>query len=214
VPEEADEGDTERMAPQHVRIRLLGGFDVQVDDVAVPPGVWRLNKARSLLKLLALVEGNLLHRDAILEVLWPELGVVAGTNNLHQALHAARRALAVAGASAGVLRLRDGVVALCPDGGLETDVQDVEDALHKALASDDLDLLLDVAVRCAAGPLPEDCYEDWLRPQHERVAAMRRTAVLACANGLIAQGRPTRRPTPFSRLPTFGLLTKRCTARS
>ena len=177
------------MAPQHVRIRLLGGFDVQVDDVAVPPGVWRLNKARSLLKLLALVEGNLLHRDAIVEVLWPELEVVAGTNNLHQALHAARRALAVAGASAGVLRLRDGVVALCPDGGLETDVHDVEEALHKALASDDLDLLLDVAVRCAAGLLPEDHYEDWLRPQQERVAAMRRTAVLACANGLIAQGR-------------------------
>jgi DNA-binding SARP family transcriptional activator len=152
------------MAPQHVRIRLLGGFDVQVDDVAVPPGVWRLNKPRSLLKLLALVEGNRLHRDAIVEVLWPELGVVAGTNNLHQALHAARRALAVAGASAGVLRLRDGVVALCPDGGLETDVQDVEEALHKALASDDLDLLLDVAARCAAGLLPEDRYEDWLRP--------------------------------------------------
>ena len=52
-----------------------------------------------------------------------------------------------------------------------------------------LDLLLDVAVRCAAGLLPEDRYEDWLRPQQERVAAMRRTAVLACANGLIAQGR-------------------------
>jgi DNA-binding SARP family transcriptional activator len=89
------------MAPQHVRIRLLGGFEVQVDGVAVPAKVWRLNKARSLLKLLALAEGNRLHRDAIVEVLWPELGAVAGTNNLHQALHAARRALAEAGASAG-----------------------------------------------------------------------------------------------------------------
>jgi hypothetical protein len=46
------------MAPQHVRIRLLGGFDVQVDGATVPAGVWRLNKARSLLKLLALAEGN------------------------------------------------------------------------------------------------------------------------------------------------------------
>jgi predicted ATPase/DNA-binding SARP family transcriptional activator len=177
------------MAPQHVRIRLLGGFEVQVDGVAVPAKVWRLNKARSLLKLLALAEGNRLHRDAIVEVLWPELGAVAGTNNLHQALHAARRALAEAGASAGVLRLRDGVVALCPDGGLETDVQDLEEALLKALASDDPDWLLDVAVGCPPGLLPEDRYEDWLRLQQERVAGMHRTAVLASANGLIAQGR-------------------------
>ncbi len=177
------------MGAQHVQIRLLGGFEVQVDGVAVPARVWRLNKARSLLKLLALTDGNRLHRDAIAEVLWPELGTVAGTNNLHQALHAARRALAAAGASAGVLRLRDGVVALCPDGGLETDVQDLEEALLKALASDDPDRLLDIAVRWAPGLLPEDRYEDWLRPQQERAAGMHRTAVLASANGLIAQGR-------------------------
>jgi DNA-binding SARP family transcriptional activator len=114
---------------------------------------------------------------------------VAGTNNLHQSLHAARRALAVAGASDGLLRLRDGVVALCPDGGLETDIQDLEDALLKALASDDPDRLLDVALRCAPGLLPEDRYEDWLRPQQERVARIHRTAVLASAHGLIGQGR-------------------------
>ena len=76
----------------------------------------------------------------------------AGSNNLHQALHAARRALAEAGASAGVLQLRDGVVALCPDGGLETDVQDLEAALDKAVAAEDPDMLLDIAERCAYGP--------------------------------------------------------------
>ena len=129
--------DTEGMAPEQVRIRMLSGFDVLVDGVAVPAGVWRLNKARSLLKLLALAEGNRMHRDAVVEALWPDLPAAAGANNLHQALHAARHALAEAGASAGVLRLRDGVVALCPDGGLATDVQDLEAALDKALAADD-----------------------------------------------------------------------------
>jgi hypothetical protein len=33
---------------------MLGGFDVQVDGMAVPADAWRLSKARSLLKLLAL----------------------------------------------------------------------------------------------------------------------------------------------------------------
>ena len=121
------------MAPEQVRIRMLSGFDVLVDGVGVPAGVWRLNKARSLLKLLALAEGNRMHRDAVVEALWPDLPAVAGANNLHQALHAARRALAEAGASASVLRLRDGVVALCPDGGLATDVQDIESSTRQGL---------------------------------------------------------------------------------
>jgi predicted ATPase/DNA-binding SARP family transcriptional activator len=177
------------MARQSIRITMLGGFDVHVDDVAVPAGGWRLSKARSLVKLLALSEGNSMHRDAIVETLWPDLGAAAATNNLHQALHSARRALALAGAPADVLRLRDGVVALCPDGGLNTDVRDVDTALEKAIAASDPDLLLDVAATCSEGLLPEDRYEDWARPYQDHVGNLRRTAALAAAPLLIAQGR-------------------------
>jgi DNA-binding SARP family transcriptional activator len=176
------------MAPRQVRIRLLGGFDVQVDGTFVAARVWRLSKARSLVKLLALVEGNSMHRDAVVEALWPDLGAAAATNNLHQAMHSARRALATVDAPADVLRLRDGVVALCPDGGLETDLQDIAAALGEAQAADDPDELLRLAGRCSAGLLPEDRYEDWARPYQDRVAGMRRTAVLAAAPRLIAQG--------------------------
>jgi predicted ATPase/DNA-binding SARP family transcriptional activator len=177
------------MAPQQVRITLLGGFDVKVDGTAVPAGVWRLSKARSLVKLLALVEGNSMHRDAVVDALWPYLGAAAATNNLHQAMHSARRALATVDAPPDVLRLRDGVVALCPDGGLETDLQDIAAAFDEALAADDPDELLHVAGRCSAGLLPEDRYEDWARPYQDQVAGMRRIAVLAAAPRLIAHGR-------------------------
>jgi DNA-binding SARP family transcriptional activator len=111
------------------------------------------------------------------------------TNNLHQTLHSARRALAVAGATANVLRLRDGVVTLCPEGVLATDVQDLEVALDKALAADEPDLLLDIAAQCSQGLLPEDSYEDWAHPYQDHIAGLRRTAVLAAAPHLIAQGR-------------------------
>ena len=168
---------------------MLGGFDVRVNGVAVPVGVWRLNKARSLLKLLALADGNRMHRDAVAEALWPDLRAAAATNNLHQTLHSARRAFAVAGASADVLRLRDGVVTLCPDGGLNTDVQDLQAALDEAMDAADPDRLLDVAARCAEGLLPEDRYEDWAGPYQDHIADLRRTAVLAAAAGLVAQGR-------------------------
>jgi predicted ATPase len=177
------------MAPQRVRVTMLGGFDLQVDGVAVPPGMWRLNKARSLLKLLALARSHSMHRDAVVDALWPDLGAAAGMNNLHQALHAARGRLAAAGATADILQLRDSVVTLCPDGGLETDLQDLEATFDKALATADPDLLLDVAAQCAEGLLPEDRYEDWAPPYQDHVADMRRTAVLAAAAGLIAQGK-------------------------
>ena len=181
--------DTVRMAPERVRVTLLGGFAVEVDSVAVPAGAWRLSKARSLLKLLALARGHRMHRDAVVEVLWPDLSAAAATNNLHQTLHSARRALAVAGASADVLLLRDGVVTLGPDGGLETDVQDLEAAFDKALDAADPDLLLDVAARGAEGLLPEDRYEDWAGPYQDHIADLRRTAVLAAATVLIAHGK-------------------------
>jgi predicted ATPase/DNA-binding SARP family transcriptional activator len=178
------------MAPQRVRIRMLGGFEVRIDSgAAVPAGSWRLNKARSLLKLLALADGHSMHRDAVVEALWPDLAAAAAINNLHQTMHSARRALAIAGASPDVLRLRDGVVALCPDGGLATDVQDLEAALDKALAADDPDLLLDIATQCSLGLLPEDSYEDWAHPYQDHIAGLRRTAVLAAAAHLTAQGR-------------------------
>jgi predicted ATPase/DNA-binding SARP family transcriptional activator len=177
------------MPSPHVRVTMLGGFDIKVDGVAVPASVWRLKKARSLVKLLALSEGNSMHRDAVVDALWPGLKAASGTNNLHQALHAARRALAVAGASEDVLRLRDGIVALRPDGGLTTDIGDLEKQLEAAVAANDLDSLLDVATRCADGLLPEDRYEDWARPYQDHITDLRRRAVLALAHGLTAEGR-------------------------
>src|SRR3712207_2601045 len=100
--------------PFPVRVRLLGGFGVWVGSRAVGEGAWHLRKARSLVKLLALAPGHALHREQVMEVLWPDLGMRRASNNLHQVLHAARRALVPsalasrsAGASSSYLLLRD-----------------------------------------------------------------------------------------------------------
>jgi DNA-binding SARP family transcriptional activator len=77
-----------------IRVRLLGGFSVWVGSRAVSEGAWRLRKAKSLVKLLSLSPGHALHREQLMDLLWPELGKTAATNNLRGALHAARRALA------------------------------------------------------------------------------------------------------------------------
>jgi DNA-binding SARP family transcriptional activator len=79
--------------PFPVRLRLLGGFSVWVGSRAVAEGAWRLRKAKGLVKLLALAPGHALHREQIMDLLWPELGKRAASNNLRQTLHLARRTL-------------------------------------------------------------------------------------------------------------------------
>ena len=116
-----------------VRIGLLGGFEVSEGDRTVAHGAWRLRKAKTLVKLLALEPAHRLHRELLVDQLWPDLDPDAARNNLHQALHAARRALSTIGVDgADALALRDDLVVLAPDGRLVTDIDEFEDAVEQA----------------------------------------------------------------------------------
>src|SRR3954447_16770455 len=90
-----------------IDVTLLGGFLAAVDGVAVPEAAWRLKKARELVKLLALAPGHRLHREQVMDVLWRDRGPASAANNLHQAVHVARRAL-----DPGAIELRDEVLQL------------------------------------------------------------------------------------------------------
>src|SRR5215208_3004613 len=107
-------------APETLRIWLLGGFRVSVGSRSIGEQVWHLRKAQSLLKVLALAEGHRLHREQVMELLWPDLHPEAALNNLTYALHVARRtlepsALASRSAASRYLRLRSEQLTLCPD---------------------------------------------------------------------------------------------------
>jgi two-component SAPR family response regulator len=101
-----------------MRIRLLGAFVVESDgrDAAARP--WRLRKSRTLVKVLALAPEQRMHRDRLLDLLWPDLPASAAANNLHQALHVARRQL-IDARDEDVLVIRDGVVVLHAAGAQE-----------------------------------------------------------------------------------------------
>jgi two-component SAPR family response regulator len=60
-----------------LRIGLLGGFTVTVGDRKVDESAWRLRKAASLVKLLALASGHRLHRERAMDLLWPGAGVTS-----------------------------------------------------------------------------------------------------------------------------------------
>ena len=52
-----------------------------------------MRKAESLVKLLSLIPEHRLHREQLMDTLWPTLEAKAATNNFHRTLHVARHVL-------------------------------------------------------------------------------------------------------------------------
>ncbi len=160
-----------------VSVDLLGGFAVSVGDRQLGDAAWRLRKARSLVKLLALAPGHRLPWEQVGEVLWPDRDASAIRNNLHQVLRAARDAIAFAGVDGHqVLRLRDGVVAFGDDVDVSVDVDLFKAAVERARSGRSIEAYRTAADLYAGELLPEDRYEDWtdapreaLREQHTAV---------------------------------------------
>ncbi len=145
-----------------VQVRLFGAFAVRVGGEVVPEGAWRLRKAKSLVKLLALAPERRVHRELATELLWPERAPEAAVNNFHQALYVARRALEAAGAEASaVLPLRDDMLVLYPGGRVEVDVDVFEAAVARARETGELSDYRAALGLYGGELLPEDRYEGW-----------------------------------------------------
>ncbi len=148
-----------------LRIQLLGGFCVEVGDRVVADSAWRLQKARGLVKQLALARGHRLGREETMERLWPEAERDAALNNLYFAVRIARGALDrhLPGKTGrcSVLQLSGGVLALSPTVSVTVDVDTFYAAASAARLSDD-PRAYNVALDLYAGEvLPDDLYEDW-----------------------------------------------------
>lgn len=100
--------ETAREDPVALRIHLLGGFRISLDIQVVPEGGWRLQRAKTLVKLLALALGHQLHREQALDLLWPDVDLKDPNNSLHQVLHAARSAIEYVKASASSFACNNG----------------------------------------------------------------------------------------------------------
>src|SRR4051795_4651338 len=80
-----------------VQVKLLGGFEVVHDGVPVAAEAWVRRQAAQLVQLLALSRERRLHREQVVDALWPGLSWETAGPRLHKAAHYARRALDDAG---------------------------------------------------------------------------------------------------------------------
>ena len=165
-----------------VRIALLGGFTVSLEGVVAPPR-WRLRKARTIVKLLALAAGHRVHRDVLIELLWPEADPAVGANNFHQALHAARSVVGTDN-----LVLHDEIVVLGGAQGVTVDVDDFDTAAVRAASTGAPEDLRSALALWSGELLPEDLYEDWAAPHRDRLNAVRTRLVDELARALMADG--------------------------
>ncbi|MBA2953338.1 AAA family ATPase [Nocardioides sp. MAH-18] len=139
-----------------VRISLLGDFAVEVDGRPVPSAEWSRRDPAALVKLLALTTGRL-HREQVIETLWPGVPLHLGAPRLHKAAHHARRLLGHPGA----VQLQQETVALFPEAELEVDARELLRRGREALAASD-PAAAEAALALHAGPLlPQDPFEPW-----------------------------------------------------
>ncbi len=155
-----------------LQIQLLGEFRVSVDGRSIPAEGWRFSKARNIIKLLALAPSHRLHREQILETLWPGFDPAAAANNLGQILHFARHTLEPdlpRGAPSSFLRFQGKAIVLGAPDGLDVDVQRFEAAVELARQHDDPETLSGAADLYAGELLPEDMYEEWTISRREQL---------------------------------------------
>jgi predicted ATPase/DNA-binding SARP family transcriptional activator/DNA-binding CsgD family transcriptional regulator len=151
-----------------VRVWLLGGFKVSIGSRLIEKRAWRLRKASALVKLLALAPGHRLHREQVMDLLWPDLGKKAASNNLRQILHGVRTSLDRR-AGSRYLASEDDSLVLFPGGSLWVDVEVFEETALTSRRSGD-PAAYRAAIDLYSGDLlPEDRYEEWVEGRRENL---------------------------------------------
>jgi predicted ATPase/class 3 adenylate cyclase len=170
-------GDTEASAGQGdeaLCIGLLGAFSVSAGDRVIADDAWRLRKAKTLIKLLALAPEHRLHVEEAAELLWAGRDPDSARNNLHQAIFAARRALDSIGLEGSrYLELREELILLSPEDPVRIDAVAFEELAAAAREQGDPGAYRSALEDFDAELLPADRYEDWSRERRDSLEELR-----------------------------------------
>jgi DNA-binding SARP family transcriptional activator len=172
-----------------LRVELLGGFRVERIGVARPI-VWQRRTARTLTKLLAAHPRHALHREEILELLWPGVPAKSALNRFGQALHAARRAFEpelLPRESSAYLRLRESVLSL-ETKHVVIDADHFQQLAESALGRGNEEAYESALAAYGGELLPEDRYHDWCAERRAFLAELRIRLLVELAGALEERG--------------------------
>jgi DNA-binding SARP family transcriptional activator len=182
-----------RPAPPAVaplQVGLLGGFRVERAGLARPVSGWQRRTAKTLTKLLATYPRHTMHREQVVEILWPDVEVESALNSFGKALHAARRALEpelLPREGSSYLPLTDSMVAL-DIRHVSIDADRFQELAESALRQPDV-RAYEAALAAYGGELlPEDRYEDWCAERRDFLAELHLRVVIGLAEALEKRG--------------------------
>ena len=173
-----------------LRIALLGGFRVERVGVGGPVSRWQRRSAKTLTKLLATSPRHALHREQVLDILWPGVDVDSALNSFGKALYAARRALEpelLPRESSAYLRLTDSMVALDTDH-VTVDADRFQQLAESALGRGEVAAYESALAAYGGELLPEDRYEDWCAERRYYLAELHARLLVELADALEKRG--------------------------
>ncbi len=198
----AVEGQTDpAAADEHLvpalELRCLGPFAVSRGGRPVSAEAFTRSKALVLLKLLALRAGSPVHRDVLIEHMWPEAPPHLGANRLHGVVHDLRAVIESrrAGREWQYLRNSDDVYYLNMSAPIDIDVSRFRRLVAQGMsaAPDDSSTAigcLETAIGLYAGDLFEDDPAgDWCEAEREELKASFVGALDRLAQLYLRQGR-------------------------
>jgi DNA-binding SARP family transcriptional activator len=174
---ESDPGDSPVSSP--ARLHTLGGFRLEVDGRAAqwPP---LRPRARALLLLLAIHPGKDLHRERLIDALWPDAPAEAGPHRLQVAASNVRQCLAAVGlGDQAVQRNGDAYRLVLP--GTWNDLTEFETRLRQARRSRTLTDWSGVLDLYVGELLPEVGAAEWVLAERERYRLAAAEAALQVA---------------------------------
>ena len=153
-----------------ITLRCLGGFSLATRGIDVP---WRLlrPRVRALLMLLAMNHGRQLHREQIIDALWPDAALASGIRSLQVAVSSIRQCLNAGGITEDALRRHGDAYALeLPSASDQlADFQRLAHAATRAPRPRAIQLRLAALDRYAGDLLPEVGPVEWVVEERTRL---------------------------------------------
>ncbi len=197
VPQRATETYREGAPATGIRLpattlHCLGEFRLEIDGAAMDLAVLR-PKSRTLLQVLAANHGQFVHRETLIEAVWPGVPADLGTHRLHVAASSIRRGLAAGGCDEQPLQRSGDAYRL------RFEHCDLDRLTLKLEAWQRTSSLDDPSARVAAGLavieaypgelLPEAGAAEWVLPERDRLCFQVSTVALETARVAQAAGR-------------------------
>ncbi|MCL5961538.1 MAG: HEAT repeat domain-containing protein [Chloroflexi bacterium] len=160
-----------------LRINLFGQVTVMRGETLIDASAWKRKKAKALLAYLGLQKAGWVHRDVLIDKLWPEADWQSALNQLNVAVHDLRQVLEPEReelAQSRYVLYRDSRYRLSPGQGGSVDVELFELGLQAASLETDTDRAitkLEEATQLYKGELMHDLpQEEWSQIDRDRLA--------------------------------------------